>query len=80
MINKVNTNTVVSPGSRRRGLLLQLLFHVLGAHEGQAPLEVGQHVAECLRPVVLRVELEFHREELKRYLKLMIRADLSIDA
>ena len=44
----------------------ELLLHVLGADEGEAPLEVGQHVAEGLRPVVLGVELKLHREELQR--------------
>ena len=46
-------------------MFAELLLHVLGADEGQAPLEVGQHVAERLRPVVLRVELQLHREELE---------------
>ena len=46
-------------------MFAELLLHVLGADEGQAPLEVGQHVAERLRPMVLGVELQLHREELE---------------
>ena len=43
----------------------QFLLHALCADEREPPLEVGEHVAQRLRPVVLGVELQLHREELK---------------
>ena len=44
----------------------EFLLHALCADECEPPLEVGEHVAQRLRPVVLRVELQLHREELER--------------
>ena len=43
----------------------EFLFHALRADECEPPLEVGEHVAQRLRPVVLGVELQLHREELE---------------
>ena len=36
----------------------QLSQRRVGAHPGDAPLQVGQHVLERLGPVLLRVELD----------------------